>query len=124
MLLDLTDPVTGAAAWELHILYPGLQRFLKPHLKQTGEERSYLADPTQRQLLRVGGSAAALHYEVVGMYGRWAMHVIKIVRHLGRPSSPGLACLRGGEGGFPSGRRWFLPDLVLGTLAWSDCPFL
>ena len=29
-----------------------------------------------------------------------------------------------GEGGFPSGRRWSLLTWVLGTLAWSDCPFL
>eukprot|EP00198_Chlamydomonas_reinhardtii_P002049 XP_001691385.1 predicted protein [Chlamydomonas reinhardtii] len=51
LLLDLADPVIGAA-WEPHISDPGLWRFLKPHLKQTGEGRYYLADPTQRQLLR------------------------------------------------------------------------
>ncbi len=65
----------------------GLWRFLEPHLEQTAEGGCYLRDANQRQLLRVGASAASLSF------GNCAV-LVHGVR---------TANLRGARG--PSGRR-------------------
>ncbi|KAG2431025.1 hypothetical protein HYH02_013458 [Chlamydomonas schloesseri] len=51
-LLDMADPLIGADFEQDGIVDPSLWRFLRPNLKKTYSGRYYLADFTQRQLLR------------------------------------------------------------------------
>ena len=103
LLLDLADPVIGAA-WEPHISDPGLWRFLKPHLKQTGEGRYYLADPTQRQLLRVGGFTSALQKSWTGP----CMQPPSI-----RTFDPSLSCVCSSAAGMPCRAMIGVPAVLL-----------